>query len=110
MKLNKLFRKGDVDGCACVFIFALLVLMGVGLYYMDSAKSRERHYIEGTIGSVSNPWAPGPAYNNRVQVNFVDGRFMIFAGVSPKPLEQGKYYKITYDGNNKLIDIEEIPK
>jgi hypothetical protein len=105
MKLNKVFRKGDGEGCAVLIIFLLFALVVGTIYFFNQRLKQEEHCIEGTIQS-----AKVINENNNIEVThvyFADGRFKKFFGVPLKPLETGKYYSITYNGFNSIVKIEE---
>jgi hypothetical protein len=88
--------------------------------------SAERHEIEGVVKSVEvvdvKPEPPPPVKEDdkkgrmhvdiqlggsrkQTKITFEDGRSMDFYGVSAKPVEVGRYYVITYDGRNRIVDF-----
>lgn len=50
----------------------------------------------------------GPSFETKTTVTFIDGRQIIFNGLSEKPIEKGAYYKITYDGNYTIKHVVEV--
>jgi hypothetical protein len=133
MICNKLQRRGD--GCILLFfliiILAPLIFVGVMMLYSEHKReqaSKERHVIEGTVAKVESykvdpPKPPdneddkkrsrinitigGASTNERLKVTFKDNRHKEFVGISPKPLEVDKFYIITYDGLNTILQVEE---
>jgi uncharacterized protein YxeA len=111
MKLNRLVRKGDAEGCV-IIVFLILVFAGPFIFaglarvYEDNkiaTKMQERHQIEGVIQQVE----PVPS-DNKFYVKFTDGREKKLKGIASKPLVVGKYYRLTHDGVDNIIDVEEI--
>ncbi len=77
---------------------------------IEERKINERHRVEGEVVKVNHS-APDifPPYRG-MAIYFKDGRRLQLWGVSPKPIEVGKWYKITYNGNDDFVNAEEIDR
>lgn len=100
---------------------------------MHEEKQAERYAIEGEVASIEvreEEPEPEPEFMEKegekkprivikyggpskpktiTRIEFVDGRFKEFRGVTEKPMEPGKYYKITFDGLDVIVEFEEVP-
>lgn len=119
---------GFFDAMGCM-IFPLCVVVGFLLLLALSEENKknlqkEKHTIEGVISKIESynvdPPEPkedekrqstvyvGPLYvRERTKIIFTDGRFKEFSGVLSKPLNLNKYYIITYNGLNQVVDFVE---
>jgi hypothetical protein len=106
MKLNKVFRKGDGEGCALVFIAFIFIILIGWIYLHNNIISEKKDTIEGKVQSMQITIERNGAETTLIV--FTDGRTKKFLGVSKKPIENDKYYTITYDGFARIVQIEEV--
>lgn len=128
-------REGAFEGIACglmfLLIFAIIVTAcsgGIQLIQVNHKEMQDkRTEIEGVVVKVESYIVPEPKEEpppddgkkrttikigpghvaERTKITFQDGRSKEFNGVMSKPLENGKYYIITYNGYNFVVEIKE---
>jgi hypothetical protein len=109
--INRLKRKGDADA-AIIIVFLLCVFLVPLIGGLVSEKIKadnqavqrtERFVIEGVVAESKVTNQPP-----HLSVVFKDGRAKEFSGVPTKPVEVDKYYKLTYDGLNTIVNVEEV--
>lgn len=114
MKTDKsILRRGIGDSCfmACMAILAIMGIIGFVGYkvYKDEVsrnrvkrlidkKFAEEKVIEGEVATVT--LSP-----DHTSVTFTDKRAKEFKGVSPKPVQVGKYVVITYNQDNEVLEV-----
>lgn len=117
---------GDALGCLLPFLLMLALFVGVPLLVFRAAGEKAgelaevRCRIEGRVASVEATHVEreklergvriivgDDGTGDRLVVTFEDGRKKSFSGTSAKPIEKGRYYVITYNGGNQIIDVEE---
>lgn len=128
----KNFLEALAEAFGCLFFVILVVgIMGLGvvgrvLTLQNEVESVQKEYketssIEGEITKIENYTGPDKIVENRggnmtltlnvssdrTKIHFKDGRNKEFIGMPPKPIEIGKYYKITYHKYNILGEITE---
>lgn len=114
--------------CFIILIIGIIGISTVGRIYMfeDEVKSLQKQYaeissIEGEIYKIENYTGPDKIVDkkgnititltistDRTKIYFKDGRSKEFIGMPKKPIEIGKYYKITYHKYNILGQITEV--
>jgi hypothetical protein len=127
----------EAAGCVVVpflFIFLLFcAFMAMRDYKaeQDTKLEAERYEIEGRVSALEMIDVPslsekmeqreketgekkpniiiqvGKTFDKKTKITFEDGREKEFNGVYKKPIEIGKYYLITYDGHDCIIDAVE---
>jgi hypothetical protein len=125
----------DGVGCLMIVLLPIAIFIGVPLliggmgmqFIMEENKKlqEERNVIEGVVSKVEPlivepPSDPPedkekkkgivikPAHvRERTKITFSDGRTKEFYGILSKPMLVDKYYIITYNGLNRVVDFWE---
>jgi uncharacterized protein YxeA len=84
-------------------IFFTVVVLIVLFIAFDGCSNMEKNTIEGTIQQTEITTNP-----DKIKISFQDGRVKTLNGMSQKPLDSNKYYKITYNGSDFIKNVEEI--
>lgn len=130
------FFEALADGLGCLLpmlLFLAVIILGCGgfiQFTQEEMKKAEakRETIEGVVEKVESYIVEppveteeekekkknrttitiGPGHvRERTKVTFQDGRSKEFFGVFPKPMDKGKYYIITFNGFNRVVEINE---
>lgn len=124
------------DGVGCLLMMLLPIALCIGIplliggmsvqFIMEENKKlqEERNVIEGVVSKVEPliveppPKPPEDKEKNhivitsahireRTKITFSDGRTKEFYGILSKPMLVNKYYIITYNGLNRVVDFSE---
>lgn len=124
--MNDEQKETMASAIGCGFILILVIAIPLSLFMAvcewfveaNTALSNKRITIEGVVVNIEQykeeiPQQPSRTptekrFRDKIRIVFEDGRIKEFIGTISKPIEKGKYYIITYNGHDCVVDVVEV--